>query len=98
MAGPRVSGRYILICTLIGAAAGWLPRFFHGPIPYKFDILGIQGSILVWAFYLERMLIGFLVGITVWPRLWYVRAPLCGLIAMVPLGFVVRATPGCGPP
>jgi hypothetical protein len=90
--------RYIVLCTLLGLTAGWLPRFFHGPIPYKFDIFGINGGIVVWAFYLERMLTGFLVAITGWPRPWYVRGPLCGLLAMVPVCFVVLATPGCGPP
>jgi hypothetical protein len=93
-----MNGRYILLCTAIGLAAGWIPKFFHGPIPEKFDMLYIKGAVAVWAFYTARMLIGFLVGITVWPRQWYLRGPLCGMLAIVPLGFVVLATPGCGPP
>jgi len=56
-----------LICMLLGLRLGWLPMLAHGPIAYKFNVLGIRGDIAVWAFYSARLLIGFLVGITRWP-------------------------------
>jgi hypothetical protein len=91
-----VSLPYPLVCTLIGLVLGWVPRLLHGPIPYKFDMLGIRGALAVWAFYSARLLIGFVVGITRWPRPWWVRGPLCGIIVMFPLGLFLLATPGCG--
>ena len=87
---------YVVLCTAIGLVLGWLPRLVHGPIPYKFDVLGIRGAVAVWAWYSARLLIGFLVGITTWPPAWYVRGPLCGLLMLFPLGIVALATPGCG--
>jgi len=98
-ASARLPGRvpYALVCTLLGIVLGCVPRFFHGPIPYKFDIHALRGSVAVWAWYVARGLIGFLVGITRWPTRWWVRGPLCGLVMMVPLGFVSLATPECGP-
>jgi hypothetical protein len=87
---------YPLLCALLGLAAGWLPRLVHGPIPYKFDVLGIHGAVAVWGFYSARMLIGALVGVTRWPSRWWVRGPLCGFVTMFPLTLVVLATPGCG--
>jgi hypothetical protein len=33
---------------------------------------------------------------THWPARWYLRGPLCGVIMMVPVGFVALATPECG--
>ena len=69
-----------------------------GPIPYKFNVLGIRGAMAVWAFYSARLLIGFLVGITSWPGRWFLRGPLCGMIAMFPVTVIALATPGCGPP
>ena len=92
----RVS--YPLLCTLLGAAIGWLPMFVHGPIPEKFNLLYIRGDIAVWGWYLARSWIGFLVGITNWPPRWYLRGPMCGLLAMLPLGIISLATPGCGFP
>jgi len=89
---------YGLLCALLGLTIGWIPAFIHGPIPEKFDILYIQGAVAVWAWYGARLLIGILVGITSWPRPWYVRGPFCGLLLMFPLGIVSAATPGCGPP
>jgi hypothetical protein len=44
------------------------------------------------------MLIGFWVGVARWPARWWIRGPLCGLLAVVPLGFVALGTPTCGPP
>lgn len=87
---------YVVVCAGIGLVLGWVPMFFHGPIPAKFDVYYLDGSVLVWGFYLARLLIGLLVGITLLPRAWYLRGPLCGVLAMTPLGFVSLATPGCG--
>lgn len=87
---------YPLLCAVVGFGVGWLPMLFHGPIAEKFDLLYIQGNVAVWGWYVARLSIGLLVGITWWPRLWYLRGPLCGLLAMIPLGLVSLATPGCG--
>jgi hypothetical protein len=84
------------VCAVVGLVLGWLPMFVHGPIPYKFNVLGIRGDIAVWAWYLTRLLIGFMVGITAWPRAWYLRGPLCGFLLIFPLSLVNLATPGCG--
>jgi len=89
---------YPLCCTLLGVVLGCLPRLVHGPIHEKFDVLYIQGVVAVWAWYVARCLIGFLVGITRWPARWWLRGPMCGAIMLVPLSFVSLATPGCGPP
>lgn len=89
---------YPLLCALLGLALAWIPAWLHGPIAAKFDLLHIRGSTAVWAWYGARMSIGLLVGITLWPRRWWLRGPLCGLLAMLPLGFVSLATPGCGFP
>ena len=88
---------YPALCTLLGLALGWLPRLVHGPIPEKFDVLYIKGTIAVWGFYSARLLIGFLVGIARWPTRWYLRGPICGLAMMLPVGLIALATPGCGP-
>ena len=87
---------YPLVCTLLGLVLGWLPFWLHGPAPEKFDVLYIQGSIAVWAYYGARMSIGMWVGITAWPERWYLRGPLCGLLVMAPLTVIALATPGCG--
>src|SRR5438876_1126173 len=84
--------------TMAGLVLGWLPIFVHGPIPQKFNVLYIRGATAVWAFYTARLLIGFLVGITAWPRPWYVRGPLCGFLALFPLTLISLAMPGCGWP
>jgi len=76
----------------------WIPSFLHGPIAAKFDLLYINGSIAVWGWYVARSLIGFFVGISHWPRPWFVRGPLIGFIVMFPLTCVSLATPGCGFP
>jgi prepilin-type processing-associated H-X9-DG protein len=89
---------YPLLCTLLGLVLGWVPFFLHGPIPEKFNVLYIDGSVAVWAFYSARLLIGFAVGVTVWPGRWYLRGPLMGALTLLPVGFVSWATPGCGPP
>ena len=87
---------YTATCLVVGLALGWLPMFVHGPIPYKFNVLGIRGEIAVWAFYSARLLIGFVVGITNWPERWFLRGPLCGFVMMFPVTIVALATPGCG--
>jgi hypothetical protein len=89
---------YPLVCTLLGLVLGWLPVLFHGPIPEKFNVHYIWGAVAVWAFYSARLLIGFLVGITAWPRTWYLRGPMCGFLSMLPVTFISYATPNCGPP
>lgn len=86
---------YEALCTGLGLLLAWLPLLVHGPIAEKFDTVRINGAIAVWAFYSARMLIGFLIGITRWPRPWYLRGPLCGLVAMLPVSIVSLATPGC---
>jgi hypothetical protein len=88
---------YPLLCALLGFALGWLPMLFHGPIPEKYNIHYIRGAVAVWGWYVARELIGLLVGITAVPARWYLRGPLCGLLMLVPLGFVSLATPECGP-
>jgi hypothetical protein len=93
-----VSLPYPLLCALIGVGVGWIPALLHGPIAEKYDVLYLRGEVAVWAWYSARLSIGFLVGITWWPGRWWLRGPLCGLLAMVPLGLVSVATPGCGFP
>lgn len=97
-----LSGRerlsYVLVCTLIGLAIGWIPMFLHGPIPYKYNVLYINGAIAVWGWYTARLLIGYVVGISTWPRPWWIRGPMCGFMTLFPLSLVSLATPGCGPP
>lgn len=70
---------------------------FHGPIPEKFDLFYLRGSVAVWSWYTARLLIGFLVGITCWPRRWYLRGALCGFLMMLPPGIMSLAVPTCGP-
>jgi hypothetical protein len=93
---PLARWPYPLVCVALGLALGWLPLLVHGPIAKKFDILYIQGSIAVWAYYSARLLIGVWVGLTSWPARWYLRGPLCGFLSMLPLGIMALATPGCG--
>jgi len=92
------SVRYLVVCTLVGLAVAWIPSFLHGPIAAKFDLLYIDGSIAVWGWYVARSLIGFFVGLTHWPRAWFLRGPLVGFLVMLPLTLVSLATPGCGAP
>jgi hypothetical protein len=66
-------------------------------VPEKFNPYFLNGPVMVWAFYSARMLIGFWIGISTFPSAWYVRGPLVGLLAILPLGFVSLATPHCGP-
>jgi hypothetical protein len=87
---------YLPLCAALGLALGWLPVLIHGPIPEKFDVLYIRGSVAVWAYYSARLLVGLVVGISVWPRRWYLRGPLCGFIMLLPVAFIALATPHCG--
>ena len=87
---------YPVLCTALGLALGWLPMLIHGPIPEKFNVLYIRGDIAIWTFYAARLSIGFLVGISVWPRAFWLRGPLLGALAMLPPGLLALATPRCG--
>ena len=87
---------YPVVCLLLGAVLGWVPKLLHGPIPEKFDLHELYGDTLVWAFYSARMLVGFWVGITTWPTVWWLRGPLCGVATMLPVVFVSLGTPECG--
>lgn len=87
---------YLVVCVALGLLIGWTPMLFHGPIHEKFDIFYLNGPVMVWAWYLARLSIGLWVGITALPREWYLRGPLCGALAMIPLGFVSLGVPGCG--
>jgi hypothetical protein len=91
---PRPS--YLVVCTALGLLIGWTPMLFHGPIHQKFDIFYLNGAVMVWGWYLARLSIGFSVGLTALPPQWYLRGPLCGALAMIPLGFVSLGVPGCG--
>jgi hypothetical protein len=91
---PRRS--YSLVCTLAGLVYGWLPVLVHGPIPAKLTIARLNGSVAVWTYYGSRLLIGFMVGCGVWPRAWWARGPLYGVLLMLPPGMLALATPGCG--
>jgi hypothetical protein len=87
---------YPLLCTLLGLAAGWLPMLLHGPIPEKFNVLYIQGSLAIWTFYVPRLSIGFWVGIAAWPQRWWLRGPLLGALAMLGPGMLALGMPRCG--
>jgi hypothetical protein len=88
--------RYRLVCLFTGLVFGWVPGLLHGPIPYKYDVLHIDGRIAVAGFYVARLLIGLMVGLTSFPEQWYVRGPMCGFLVMFPLTMISLATPGCG--
>jgi len=89
---------YVFVCAVSGLILAWVPSFFHGPIHQKFDLFYLNGAVMVWGWYLARMLIGLWVGITASPPQWYLRGPLCGVLTMVPLGIVSLGIPGCGWP
>jgi hypothetical protein len=96
-AGRRTSRvPYTTLCIALGLTLGWLPKLVHGPIPEKFDVYYIDGSILVWAFYTARMLTGLWVGVGTWPARWYLRGPLCGFLSMLPPALVALGVPNCG--
>jgi hypothetical protein len=86
---------YPIVCAGLGLLFGWLPWLVHGPHPSKFAVLYIHGQIAVWAFYTSRLMIGLFVGITAWPRPWYLRGPLCGFLVMLPVALIALATPPC---
>lgn len=87
---------YPLLCAILGLGLGWLPMFVHGPIPEKFNVLYIDGSIAIWAFYAARLSIGLLVGVSVWPRRFWLRGPALGALAMLSPALLALATPRCG--
>ena len=93
---PLANAPYLGVCVALGLAAGWLPALLHGPIAEKFNVLYVEGRIAVWAFFLARCLIGFWVGVTALPRRWYLRGPLCGALALLPLTLIPLAMPNCG--
>jgi hypothetical protein len=88
---------YQLLCVLLGLALGWIPAFLHGPIPEKFNLFYLKGSISVWSWYAARLLVGVWVGLTCSPRRWWIRGPLCGFLAMLPPGIMSLSVPTCGP-
>ena len=94
----RMKLPYTAVCVLLGLVIAWIPMLLHGPIPEKFNVLYIRGAVAVWSWYTARMLIGLWVGITCWPRRWYVRGPLCGFLALLPSGIMSLSIPTCGPP
>jgi len=98
VAAPSARLRYVAVCIALGLALGWLPGLVHGPIPEKWDLHAVRGAVLVWGYYVARLSIGMWVGITSVPSAWYLRGPLCGAMAMIPLGFVGLANPLCGAP
>lgn len=68
----------------------------HGPIPAKFNVLYVDGAVAVWSYYVARLMIGFLVGFSTWPRPWWIRGPICGFLAMLSPAIMAVAVPGCG--
>jgi hypothetical protein len=98
VSAPIPARHYILVCALLGLALGWVPRQLHGPIPHKFDVLFIEGRIAIWAWYVARSSIGLWIGLTVWPRPWWLRGPLVGAAVLLPLTLVSLGMPGCGAP
>ncbi len=99
---------YPIVCLLLGLVLGWAPYFLHGPIPDKLSSMiapdpnqsmwiHVKGAVSVWGYYVARMSIGFFVGITVWPRQWYLRGPMCGFLLILPLGIMALGLPPCGP-
>jgi hypothetical protein len=97
--GPRVpSFVYVLVCAVVGLAISWLPMLVHGPIAEKWSYFYLDGRIMVWGWYLARAMIGLLVGLSALPEAWWYRGPLCGALAMLPLGLVSLGNIMCGPP
>jgi hypothetical protein len=91
------AARYRVVATAAGLVAAWIPWVLHGPIPEKLDRVRLNGAIVVWGFYVARLLIGFVVATTTWPRAWWLRGPLFGVLVMLPCSLFALGTPGCGP-
>jgi hypothetical protein len=87
---------YPVLCALLGLVLGWVPMFLHGPIAQKFNVLYLRGSIAIWAFYSARLSVGLWVGISTFPRAWFLRGPVCGLLSLLPVSLIALATPRCG--
>lgn len=98
MATGTGSLRYTATCVALGLALGWMPGLVHGPVPEKWNVQTVDGSIVVWGYVLARLSIGLWVGISAVPSAWYLRGPLCGALALLPLGLVGLANPHCGSP
>ena len=94
---PRPARSYVAVCAAVGLAVGWIPGLLHGPIPEKFDYFELRGAVAVWSWYVARLLIGVMVGLTVLPARWWLRGPLCGFLMLLPPGIMSLATPTCGP-
>ena len=97
MTAPAQGLRYAGVCVALGLALGWLPGLVHGPIAAKWDVHAVNGELVVWGYRVARFSIGFWVGITALPRVWFLRGPLCGFVALLPLGFVSLSNSLCGP-
>lgn len=93
-----MSLRYILLCTAIGLSLCWVPTLIHGPIREKWDYYYLNGGWAIWNWYLARGMVGFFVGITLWPRRWWLRGPLVGLLLLMPPCMMSMSNPLCGPP
>ena len=95
---PNPSRRYLAVCTALGLALGWLPGLVHGPVAAKWDVHAVDGTWVVGGYLAARLSIGLWVGISSTPSSWYLRGPLCGALAMVPVGLVAVSNPLCGSP
>jgi hypothetical protein len=90
--------RYVATSVALGLVLGWLPGFAHGPIAAKWDVHGVDGEWVVWAYRAARLSIGMWVGVVAVPAAWALRGPLCGMLVMMPLGMVGLSNEYCGPP
>ena len=72
MKHPLAGRSYLLVCTGLGLLLGWLPILVHGPIPEKFDVLYIDGSLAGWGGYIQRHAPGVWGGVATGPerRVW----------------------------
>lgn len=98
MASSSDSVRYVALCTALGLVLGWLPGLVHGPIPEKWSIHGVDGDLVVWCYVAGRLSIGLWVGLTSLPEAWYLRGPLCGALAMLPIAMLGLSNQYCGAP
>jgi hypothetical protein len=98
LAGRPANLRYVAVSTAIGLLLGWLPALVHGPVAEKWNVHGVHGGTLVAGYFVARLSIGFWSGAVVVPRAWFLRGPICGALAMLPLGFVGLSNDLCGGP
>ena len=85
-----------LVCAVLGLVLGWIPILLHGPRREEFDVLYVIGDVAVWGFYAGRCGIGLWIGLTAFPRRWFLRGPMCGFLAIIPLAMIQLAMPRCG--